>query len=631
MNEYLNTIDSDWFRSRLTRAGGCIALAVLVLLLRLSYLQVIRGGEYRELSINNSIRLQALDAPRGVIYDRNGSLLVDNRPSFDLSIQLKDAKPLSRTVDRLAGYLDVPPDGLMEKIREAGPAAWLKPVQLERDIDRDTLASIEAKRYELPGIDVGVRLLRYYIDERMAAHLLGYLGEISPTELAKSRYRGARGGDLVGKFGVERSVNDLLMGKRGGRQVQVNVNGQVVRVIQTVPAQPGNNLILTIDRNLQKKAESLLEGEAGAVVTMDVTNGEILAFASSPSFNQNDFITGMSRETWTELNTNPNRPLENKVIQGTYPPASTYKIITAAAGLEEGVITPEETIFCPGHYRFGNRTYRCWRRWGHGKVDIVKAIAQSCDVYFYQVGQRLGIDRLAWYAKAFGLGMRTGIELDNEKGGLIPTAAWKLRRFGEPWQPGETLSIAIGQGFNLVTPLQMAVLTAAVANGGDRYRPHIIRQVVSPDQQVIREFRPEITGRLPISQRTLEWVRKGLWEVVNGERGTARIAKLKDVAISGKTGTAQVVSREKIEDNPDAENIRHFKDHAWFVAYAPSDAPRIAISVIVEHGEHGSSAASPIARELVRTYLGIAEEDSGPTPTKAASVEPTEGEGTGDG
>lgn len=629
MNEYINTVDSDWFRSRLTRTGICIGIAILGLVLRLSYLQVIKGKEYRELSLNNSIRLQVLDAPRGVIHDRNGYLLVDNRPSFDLSIQLKDARPLSTTVDRLARHLEVEPELLMEKVRSAGGAAWHKPVQLKRDIGRDTLATIETRRYELPGIDVGVRLLRYYIHESMAAHLLGYIGEISPKELKKQPYEGARSGDLVGKFGVERSVNGFLMGKRGGRQVQVNVNGQVVRVLQTVPAQPGNNLILTIDRDLQKRAESLLEGEAGGVVAMDPRNGEILALASSPAFNQNTFITGMSRETWTELINNPDRPLENKVIQGTYPPASTYKIVTAAAGLEEGVLTPDETIFCPGHYRFGKRTYRCWRRGGHGDVNLVKAIARSCDVYFYQVGQRLGIDRLAWYAKAFGLGKTTGIELDHEEAGLIPTAAWKLRRFGEPWQPGETLSIAIGQGFNLVTPLQMVVLTAAVANGGDRYRPHLIRRVMSPDRKVIHEAEPKITGRLPISRQTLDWIRKGLWEVVNGEKGTARIAKLKDVAISGKTGTAQVVSREKVEDDPNAENERKFKDHAWFVAYAPSEAPKIAIAVIVEHGEHGSSAASPIARELVKTYLLEGKDKPASSANTAENHGNTEGAASG--
>jgi penicillin-binding protein 2 len=394
---------------------------------------------------------------------------------------------------------------------------------------------------------------------------------------------------------------------RGGRQVEVNANGQVVRVLQTVPAHNGHNVFLTIDSRLQQRAEELLKDQAGAAVALDPDSGAILALASSPAFDQNDFITGLSHDKWQALINNPMRPLENKAIQGEYPPASTYKIITAMAGLQEGVITENDILFCPGYYRFGNRNYRCWRRGGHGSVDLVKALAESCDVYFYQVGQRLGIDRLAWYAKAAGLGARTGIELDHEGRGLIPTAAWKEKRTGIPWQPGETLSVAIGQGFNLATPLQMAVFTAAVANGGTRYRPTLIKQVASWDGEAVLQNAPQIAGRLPVSAATLNLVRKGLWEVVQGDRGTARIARLKDIDISGKTGTAQVVSREKIEESEEGATARKYKDHAWFVAYAPSDAPQIAIAVIVEHGEHGSSAASPIARELIKTYL-----ESGP-------------------
>jgi penicillin-binding protein 2 len=272
--------------------------------------------------------------------------------------------------------------------------------------------------------------------------------------------------------------------------------------------------------------------------------------------------------------------------------------------LQEGVITADETIFCPGHYRFGNRTYRCWRRGGHGNVSMIQAIARSCDVYFYQVGQRLGIDRLAFYASSAGLGKRTGIALDHESRGLVPTAAWKKKRTGIAWQEGETLSVAIGQGFNLATPLQMAMFTAAVANGGKRYQPRLVRKIVIPEVAQPSDQPPQLVGRLPVSDDVMHLVKRGMWEVVQGERGTARIARLKQVDISGKTGTAQVVSLKKFEDNEEGKNERRFKDHAWFIAYAPSENPRIAIAVIVEHGEHGSSAAAPIARELVKTYLG---------------------------
>ncbi|MGD9331321.1 MAG: penicillin-binding protein 2 [Desulfobacterales bacterium] len=603
MSKYLKTVDSEWFRQRLTMVMLCVTVAALILIMRLVYLQIIKGQEYRRLSLNNSIRLQSIDAPRGLIFDRHGNLLVDNRPSFDLYISLKDARPVDETLARLAGHASLPMDALVEKVAHVRGGAYYQPQLLKRDIGRNSLAAVASRRYDLPGIDIQVQRLRNYIQSGRAAHLLGYIGEINTKELQQKKNADCRPGDLIGKFGIEKSLEKYLRGERGGRQVEVNANGQVVKVLQTVPARNGHNVFLTIDSRLQQRAEELLVGKAGAVVALDSTSGEILALASSPAFDQNDFITGLSTEKWRALIENPDRPLNNKAIQGEYPPASTYKILTALAGLQEGVIDANEIIFCPGHYRFGRRNYRCWRRGGHGPVDLNKAIAQSCDVYFYQVGQRLGIDRLAWYAKAAGLGAATGIELDHESKGLIPTAAWKKKRTGIAWQPGETLSVAIGQGFNLVTPLQMAVFTAAVANGGVRYRPTLVKRVVTWDGNILRESSPLVAGRLPVSEETLALAQKGMWEVVQGERGTARIARLKNIDISGKTGTAQVVSREKIEESEEAANTHKYKDHAWFVAYAPSDNPRLAIAVIVEHGEHGSSAAAPVAKEMIKTYL----------------------------
>lgn len=603
MSKYLKTVDSEWFRRRLTMLMLCVFLATLVLLLRLIYLQILKGQEYRRLSLNNSIRLQSIDAPRGLIFDRHGNLLVENRPSFDLYISLKDARPVSQTLGRLARHAALPEEEMAATVAAVRGAAYHRPQLLKRDIGRDALAVVASRRYDLPGIDVQIQRLRNYIHSGLAAHLLGYIGEINTRELEQERNADCRPGDLIGKFGIERSMEPYLRGVRGGRQVEVNANGQVVRVLTTVPAHNGHNVFLTIDSRLQQRAEELLRDQAGAAVAVDPDSGDILALASSPAFDQNDFITGLSHDKWQALINNPMRPLENKATQGEYPPASTYKIITAMAGLQEGVITENDILFCPGYYRFGSRNYRCWRRGGHGSVDLVKALAESCDVYFYQVGQRLGIDRLAWYAKAAGLGARTGIELGHEGKGLVPTAAWKEKRTGIPWQPGETLSVAIGQGFNLVTPLQMAVFTAAVANGGTRYRPTLIKHVASWDGGAVLQNAPQIAGRLPVSATILNLVRQGLWEVVQGDRGTARIARLKDIDISGKTGTAQVVSREKIEESEDNATAHKYKDHAWFVAYAPSDAPQIAIAVIVEHGEHGSSAASPIARELIKTYL----------------------------
>ena len=603
VDKYLKKADADWYRQRVTGVMICVLAAFAVLLLRLIYLQVIRGEEYRLLSLNNRIRLQSIDPPRGLISDRNDYVLVENRPSFDVSVTLKDAGEVEETIKKVSKHLMVPSEELMLKLTASKGVSAYKPILLKQDIGRNALASIEAHKYDLPGIAVNVKLRRHYLNVQDAAHLIGYLSEISPAELAAKLYPGRRRGDFIGKYGAEKAYENYLRGTRGGRQVEVNANGRVVRVLKTVNAKPGQNVYLTIDHVLQKKAESLLRGVAGAAVAMDPGSGRILALASSPSFDQNFFASGMSHEQWDSLISNPFRPMENKAIQGEYPPGSTYKIITALAGLEEGVIDEDTEVFCPGFYRFGNRTYRCWKRGGHGRVKLHKAITESCDVYFYKVGELLGVDRLAWYAKASGLGSPTGINLDKEAKGLIPTAAWKKRRTGVPWQKGETLSIAIGQGFNLATPLQMVGLTAAIANGGTRYRPMILEAIKSPDGRIIHQSQPEVIGKVPISERTLELVRTGLWAVVNSDHGTARGSRLADIEISGKTGTSQVIGRKKDDTRSEEDRPAHLRAHAWFVAYAPSQNPVIAVAVLVEHGEHGSSAAAPVARELIKTYL----------------------------
>lgn len=607
MGKYLKTADSDWFKQRLIVVMYCVIAVFVVLICRLFYLQVIEGEEFRRLSENNCIRLQSIDPPRGLIYDRNRVLLVDNRPSFDLSIILKDAKPVNDIVEKLSGYIKVPADVLMSKMKKCKGISIYKPFLLKRDIGRDALAAIEAHKYDLPGIEINVRPRRHYINRQIAAHLIGYLSKINSDELKSGKYPGCDSGDFIGKFGVEKAYGSYLRGKRGGRQVEVNATGQIVRILRTVDARPGHNIYLTIDLKLQQKAEKLLEGVAGAVAAMDAATGEILALASSPSFDQNSFVSGMSHKQWHALVSNRFRPMENKAVQGEYPPASTYKIITAIAGLEEGIINKDTTFYCPGHYKFGDRDFRCWKKEGHGNVDVVRALAESCDVFFYQVGQKLGIDRLAWYAKACGLGAPAGIKLDQEASGLIPTAAWKKRRTGIAWLQGETLSVAIGQGYNLVSPLQMLVLTSAVANGGIRYKPLILKTIETSEGKIISDDSPhtkrKITGKLPASRQTLEIVKKGLWQAVNVRKGTATIARINGIDISGKTGTAQVVSRVGNNTSDEQAVASHLKPHAWFVAFAPSDEPKIAVAVIVEHGGHGSSTAAPIARELIRTYL----------------------------
>lgn len=603
MADYLRNVDEDWYRQRLTRALLCVVAAFMVLLARLFFLQLVEGPQYQRLSENNRIRLQTIEPPRGLILDRNHSRLVDNRPAFDLHIVLKDARPVDQTLQKLARYAAFSLEDLKKTVAEAKGLASYKPILLKQDIGWEALAAIETHRYDLPGVQVDAKPRRNYIHNHLAAHLLGYLGEINPKELAMEKYKEYRSGDFVGKFGVEKVFEKQLRGQRGGRQVEVDATGQVYQILNTVQAVDGANLYLTIDAALQRKAEALLKDRAGAVVAVDPANGEILALASSPSFDQNMFVDGINTQQWRELRDNPFRPMENKTTQAQYPPASTYKIVTAIAALEEGVIDENTTVFCPGHYRFGDRVFRCWRKQGHGHVNVEQALEQSCDVFFYQAGQKLGVDRLAWYAKACGLGSATGIELDHESPGLIPTAAWKRARTGVPWQRGETLSIAIGQGYNLTTPLQMAMLTAAVANGGTRYKPQLLKRLETPAGEVKAQIQPHPLGELPAKPATMEIVKHGLWMVVNGKRGTARKIRIKDIEICGKTGTAQIFSRKGPETVKEEDRPLHKRSHAWFVAYAPMHQPRIAIAIIVEHGEHGSSAAAPIAKELIRQYL----------------------------
>jgi len=587
----------------------CVVAAFFILFVRLFYLQMIQGEELRRLSENNCIRLESLDPSRGLIFDRNGKVLVENRPSFDLSIILKDAKPIEQTIEKLAELINVPKPELMPKAGRNKNLSPYKPVLLKQDIGREDLAAVEVRKFDLPGVVVNIRPKRHYLNKYNAAHLIGYLSEISSSDLKSGRYPGCKGGDFIGKFGVEKAFESFLRGKRGGRQVEVNATGQVVDVLKTVDALPGHNIFLAVDQTLQQKAEALLEGLAGAVIAMEPSSGHILAMASSPSFDQNDFVNGMSHEQWDVLISNPFRPMENKAIQGEYPPASTYKIVTAIAGLEERVIDEKTTFHCPGDYTYGDRVFRCWKKEGHGNLNVVGALAESCDVFFYQVGQKLGVDRLAWYAKACGFGASTGINLDNEAVGLIPTAAWKKERTGHGWQGGETLSVAIGQGYNLVTPLQTLVFTSALANGGIRFKPLVLKTIETSERKVVIQSRSQITGRLPAGKSTLDIVKKGLWGVVNDSNGTARGARVVGIDISGKTGTAQVVGRKDDEDDREIVRSDHLKAHAWFLAYAPSTAPEIAVVVFIEHGESGSGSAAPIARELIKTYLK--KDDSG--------------------
>jgi penicillin-binding protein 2 len=583
-----------------------VALAVLFVFLVswIWYLQVIRGEEFAQLATNNRIRIRSVPASRGMILDRNEEMLVDNRPSFQVSLVPEDIEDVDQVVRGMADTLDQDPEVLRSTIVHENNRRPFWPVLIKADISRKELAFLETYKMDLPGMVIEAVPRRSYHYDSLASHLLGYLGEIDHGELKEMASRGYHMGDFVGKDGIEKQWETMLRGVDGGRQVEFDSLGREIRILRSVPSRAGHNVVLTIDLEIQKTVEDLLKGKIGAAVAMDPRSGQILAMASAPAFNPDLFASGICREDWINFLTTPFHPLQNKAIQGQYPPGSVFKIVTAIAALEEGVITPEETLHCPGFFRLGTKTYRCWKKGGHGTVDLRKALVESCDVYFYQVALRLGIDTLARYAREFGLGRRTGIELGDEKPGLIPTTAWKRQRYNEPWYKGETVVSGIGQGAILVTPIQMVNMISAIGNGGVLFRPQVIQRVEDAYGKSIEEYPSMVMQRVSVSEKTLQIIRDALRGVVEDPRGTGRPARIKGVSVCGKTGTAQAVKLEVSEEIGDEEEVPiQYRDHAWFVAYAPEETPVIAVAVLIQHGGHGASAAAPVARRIIETAL----------------------------
>ena len=583
-----------------------VIIAFMCLWMRVWYLQILKSQYFQERSENNRIRMVALPSYRGTIEDRNLETLVSIRPSFNLYVTPEDAKNLSETLDWLGKKIEFDQKDVFERI---GETRSFKQVLIKADISRVQVAFVEENKMRLPGIGIKVEPLRSYQYSDMAAHVFGYLGEISKSRLDTLDDRDYEQGDFIGQDGLENIYEPLLRGKKGYKEVEVDVSGRELKTLRKLPAKSGNDLILTLDLRVQKTLEELMQGTpekpvSGSVVVMKVHTGEIIAIVSKPSFDANLFAAGISKDDWRSLVQDELHPLQNRSINGQYPPGSTYKIVTALAALEEGVITPEATVYCPGHFKLGRGRYRCWKRGGHGSVNLHDALVQSCDVYFYTVGYRLGIDKLAEYAKNLGLGDYTGIQLIGEKRGLIPSMEWKLSSRKEPWLPGETISASIGQGYNLVTPIQQAKMMATVANGGVLLKPYLVKKIMDPDGKVIKEFHPKIENKINFHPENLRLIREALLDVVNGTRGTGRNARLKDIQVSGKTGTAQVVKLKVTEEVESEEDIPYqFRDHAWFVSFAPFDKPDIAVAVLVEHGGHGGASAAPLSKKVMETYF----------------------------
>jgi penicillin-binding protein 2 len=595
----------DLLKRRLLVAAAVVIFFLIIIILRLWFLQISHGEEYEDRAYGNRVRIRQLVPPRGHILDRNGKEIVTNRPSFNVSLIQEDSHDLGNVLKKLAPVLDMDVSELWDKIREASDTPRYVPVILKEDIDWQTLAYLENHNHEFSGIRTEVQPVRVYHYGDLAANVIGYLGSISKQELESADRDIYRGGDIIGKKGFEKMREVDLRGEKGHSYSEVDAKGFEQQLLKKVEPLPGREVRLTLDVDLQQIAENYMAAgeKSGAVVALEVKTGRILAAVTAPTIQINDFVGGISTVKWQALLDNPKHPLINKVVQASYPPGSTYKMVTAMAGLGTGVINEDTVFYCPGHYRFGNRTYRCWKHSGHGPVNLIKAIGESCDVYFYQVGQKVGVDVLAEYAEKLGLGKKTGVEMEYEKSGLAPTKIWKEKYRHAKWQDGETLSVAIGQGFNLVTPLQLCVVTATIANGGKTYRPQLVEQVIDPEGNVIENFSPELINEVVGLDRYFNLIKQGMEEVVHGKRGTARAVAIDGLRIAGKTGTAQVVRLAQYKHLKE-ENIPYkYRDHAWFTCYAPAEDPEIAVTVLVEHGLHGGSGAGPIARAVLNQYF----------------------------
>jgi penicillin-binding protein 2 len=596
----------NMLKRRAMVAMGVILLFLMIIISRFWYLQINLGEHYRGLAENNRVRIRTVPPPRGHIFDKYGREIVTNRPSFNVALIREDSFDIQDVLKRLSVVLDEDIEVLWERIRKGSGTPRHFPITLKEDVDWQTLAYLENNKYKFSGIRIEVQPVRVYHYGDLGANIIGYIGSINPQELEADKNGVYEGGDLIGKRGLERIREKDLRGEKGSSSTEVNASGFEQQQLKHVDPLPGRDITLTIDVELQRAAEQYLaiSDKAGAVVAMEVDSGRVLAAVSAPTIHLEDFIGGISRKNWNALLENPRNPLLNKAVQGVYPPGSTYKIVTALAGLSEGVITEHTTFYCPGHYYFGGRLYRCWKHSGHGTVDIRRAITESCDVFFYQVGQRLGVDRLAAYAKKLGLGARSGIELEHEKAGIVPTKDWKRKRFKEKWHEGETLSVAIGQGFNNMTPLQICLMTAAIANGGKIYQPQIVEMVKTTDGDLVEQFSPKLLSELSSREKGyLPILKDGLFGVVQGKRGTARNVRIEGLTVAGKTGTAQVVRLAQYKGLKEQDIPYKFRDHAWFTCYAPADNPKIAVTVLVEHGLHGGSGAGPIARVILKKYF----------------------------
>ena len=589
--ENLATRKPEQYYQRLRVVAVFIGIGVALLAGRLVWLQVVKGEYYREQALNNSIRIVPKRAPRGLVYDRRLRPLVDNAPSLTLAVipaelRRRSEEEQAAVWKRLSRLLNKKPEELLERYTKHLPRPFA-PVRLKGDIDRKLVSEIEERHEQLPGVVILSDSKRSY-PRATGSHVLGYVSEITDRQLAPMKKKGYRIGDMIGQTGVERVYDKLLRGTDGGRQVRIDSAGRELGLLHEIPTRQGNNLVLAIDRDLQMVAEQALGRHAGAIVAMDPRNGEVLALVSKPDYSLEDFASGISAKAWRKLLKDKRHPMSNRVTQGLYPPGSIFKIVTAAAALKAGLTDPREPRECLGIHWISTWPYRCWREIGHGYIGMHRSIVESCDIYFYQVGQKIKVNRLEQAALDFGYGRKTGIDLPEESQGLVPSAQWKEKTQHMPWFPGNTVMMSIGQGYLLSTPLQLATMTAAVANGGIVYKPRLLKKVTDPNGELVEEIDAMPLRQVDLDAGDFHFIREAMKGAVMARKGTGWRARVAGMNIGGKTGTAQ---------NP------HGEDHAAFVAFAPVDQPRIVISVLVENGGEGGLTAAPMAQQILQAYF----------------------------
>lgn len=612
---------------RLWPIAAVVVAIFAVFVIRLFQLQILEGEDLASRSQANYVRTVRLEAQRGDIVDREGRTIAASRPAYGVDLIPYEIRNPWRTYSVLGAILARDPEQIAAEVGQPTGRRRFQPVQLSKDLALGERAKIAGHRYAMPGVELYRKPLRDYVWGTLAAQLLGTIGEIDAGELELDAFQDYRSGEIVGKTGLEAANEKHLRGEAGGVNLVVDVAGREIDELDRQEPRPGGRLVLSIDLDLQRVAEEAFRSEdperpdrMGALVALDPWNGDVLAIVSAPSYDANAFAGGIDRETWRALNADEWRPLRNRSIAGVYPPGSTYKAFVAAAGLAEGIVDATTEVHCPGYFRLGRRIYRCWKRGGHGPVDMMTALSGSCDVYFYELGKALGVDKLAEYARLFGLGGPTGIDVRGEVAGLVPTPEWKRRTRGEDWIDGETISLSIGQGANLTTPIQLAVAYAAIANGGQVVQPRVVLRRETWDGEVVDHTQPVIRAENIIARPILDLVKQGLERVVMAPGGTGGRARVPGISVAGKSGTTQVVSLDLVEGLEPEEIPLRYRDHALFAAFAPVESPEIVVVAIAEHaGEGGGAVAAPMVQKVLAAYFKKLE---GRVPSQLAALSP---------